>query len=245
MECSPNTYPYGLANVASKYVARIPRLFVDLAECNHVLGLYLIDLSEPDHPAPTINVVEIRQIKEDSLSTIPEESIGSTESHGTSYICTLIDPYGQEFPAFPPSFKGAVFTVSNDEPPHDGETNQERVAREERNIDHRAWRVDLENAEEDAADTATGGQHDIRRDLTDAFDMCDNQQVLKTLSANIVVAMNELNKLSESSVLDAVKAYLKATTVQVNERRTPAPSASTNQSNRQRGSWQRGGPYLY
>jgi hypothetical protein len=46
-------------------------------------------------------------------------------------------------------------------------------------------------------------------------------------SANITIAMNELNKFPESSALDVVKAYLKAATVQVNERRTPAPSAST------------------
>jgi hypothetical protein len=58
-----------------------------------------------------------------------------------------------------------------------------------------------------------GGQRDIRRDLTDAFDMCDNQQVFKTPSANITVAMNELNKLPESPALDAVKTYLKMTTV--------------------------------
>jgi hypothetical protein len=90
-----------------------------------------------------------------------------------------------------------------------------------------------------------GGQRDIRCDLTDAFDMCDNQHVFKTPSANIDVAMNELNKFPESSALDTVKAYLKAATVQVNERRTPAPSASTARSHRQRGSWQRGGPYLY
>jgi hypothetical protein len=57
------------------------------------------------------------------------------------------------------------------------------------------------------------GQRDIRHDLTNAFDMCDNQQVFKTPSANIVVAMNKLNKLPESSALDAVKAYLKAATV--------------------------------
>jgi hypothetical protein len=91
--------------------------------------------------------------------------------------------------AFPPDFRGAVFVVSNDEPPRNRETDQERVAREERNADRRARRVDLENAEEDAADAASGSQHDIRRDLTDAFDMCDNQQVFKTPSANIAVAM--------------------------------------------------------
>jgi hypothetical protein len=173
------------------------------------LDLCLIDLPEPDHPAPTVNVVEIR----DSLFTIPEESTGSTESHGTSYTRTLIDPYGKEFPAFPLGFGGVVFAVSNDEPPRDGETDQERVAREERNVNCRARRVDLENAEEDVADVGTGGQRDIRCDLTNASDMCDNQQVFMTPRANIVVAMNELNKLPESPALDAVMAYLKAATV--------------------------------
>jgi hypothetical protein len=49
--------------------------------------------------------------------------------------------------------------------------------------------------------------------------MCGNQQVHKTPSANIVVTMNELAKLPQSSALDAVTAYLKDATVQVNENR--------------------------
>jgi hypothetical protein len=157
IEHSPNTYPYGLVNTTSEYTTRIPHLFMDPTEHDHVSDHCLIDLPEPDHPAPTVNVVEIRQIGEDSLSTIPEESTGSTKSHGTSYTRTLIDPYGQEFPAFPPSFGGAIFAVSNDEPPRDWETDQERLAREERNTDHRAWIVDLENTKEDTADAGVGG----------------------------------------------------------------------------------------
>jgi hypothetical protein len=161
--------------MASEYAARIPHMFVDPTERDHVSDLCLIDLPEPDHPAPTVNVVEIRQIGEDSLSTIPKEGTRSTESHGTSYTRTLIDPYGQKFPAFPPDFGGAIFAVSNDEPPRDGETDQERAAWEERNAGCRARRVDLENTEEDAADAAAVGQRDIHRDLTNTFDMCDNQ----------------------------------------------------------------------
>jgi hypothetical protein len=94
MEHSTNTYPYGLVNTVSEYTARIPHLFVDPTEHDHVSDLCLIDLPEPDHPAPIVNVVEIRQIREASLSTILEESIRSIESHGTSYTCTLINPYG-------------------------------------------------------------------------------------------------------------------------------------------------------
>jgi hypothetical protein len=82
----------------------------------HILDFCLIDLPELNHPTPNVNVVEIRQIREDSLSIILEESTGSTESHGTSYTYTLINPYGQGFLAFPPSFEGIVFAVSNDEP---------------------------------------------------------------------------------------------------------------------------------
>jgi hypothetical protein len=63
MEHSPNTYPYGLVNVSSEYAARIPHLFVDPTEHDHVLDLCLIDLPEPDHPVPTVNMVNIRRIK--------------------------------------------------------------------------------------------------------------------------------------------------------------------------------------
>jgi hypothetical protein len=62
MEHSSNTYTYGLMNTASEYTARIPHLFMDPAERDHVLDLYLLDLPKLDHPAPTVNVVEIRQI---------------------------------------------------------------------------------------------------------------------------------------------------------------------------------------
>jgi hypothetical protein len=121
MEHSSNTYPHGLVNAASEYTARIPHLFVDPTKRDHVLDLYMLDLPEPEHPAPTVNVVEIRQIGDDSLSTIPEESIGYTRPHGTTYTCTLINLYGEDFSAFPPSFGGDIFVVSNDEPPCDGE----------------------------------------------------------------------------------------------------------------------------
>jgi hypothetical protein len=54
MEHSSNTYPYGLVNAASEYTLRIPHLFVDPAEHDHVLDLCLLDLSKPDHPALTV-----------------------------------------------------------------------------------------------------------------------------------------------------------------------------------------------
>jgi hypothetical protein len=59
----------------------------------------------------------------------------------------------------------------------------------ERNIDRMARKVERENAEH------AEGWCPIQHDLADAFDMCGNQQVHKTPSANIAVAMNELAKL--------------------------------------------------
>jgi hypothetical protein len=51
---------YELIDAASEYTAHIPHLFMDPAERDHVSELYLLDLPKPDHPTPTINVVEIR-----------------------------------------------------------------------------------------------------------------------------------------------------------------------------------------
>jgi hypothetical protein len=48
--------------MASEYATCIPHMFVDPAERDHVLDLCLIDLPELDHPVPTVNMVDIRQI---------------------------------------------------------------------------------------------------------------------------------------------------------------------------------------
>jgi hypothetical protein len=79
----PSTvYPYGLVNMASEYMVRVPHLFVDPAERD----LFLLELPEINHPAPIINMMDIRQTGGDSLSTILEESTGSTGSTQTHTI---------------------------------------------------------------------------------------------------------------------------------------------------------------
>jgi hypothetical protein len=62
MEHPSTVYPYGLANAASEYMVCVLHLFVDPAERDHVLNLFLLELPEIDHPAPVINMVDIRQI---------------------------------------------------------------------------------------------------------------------------------------------------------------------------------------
>jgi hypothetical protein len=77
-------------------MVRVPHLFVDPAERDHVSDLSLLELSEISHPAPVVNMVDIRQIGGDSLSTFQEES---TESTGST--CAITNPYEEEFSTFP------------------------------------------------------------------------------------------------------------------------------------------------
>ena len=77
-----------------------------------------------------------------------------------------------------------INVVSNDEPPAVGETEQERLAREARNIDRFNRRqIDVE-AEEEARRIRVQP-----RDLNNAFDRVGDKQVFRTPSANVAIAM--------------------------------------------------------
>jgi hypothetical protein len=73
MEHPSIVYLYRLANAASEYIVRVLHLFVDPTERDHVLDPFLLELPEVSHPTPVVNMVDMRQIGGDSLSTIPEE----------------------------------------------------------------------------------------------------------------------------------------------------------------------------
>jgi hypothetical protein len=92
-----------------------PRLFLDPVERDHVNDLYLIDSPEVDHPAPIVNMVEIKQICGSPLSTIPEERTWSLDG---THTATVSDD--EDFPAWLRG--GAAFQISTDSPPRDGET---------------------------------------------------------------------------------------------------------------------------
>ena len=99
--------------------------------------------------------------------------------------------------------------VSNDEPPTVGEIEQERTAREARNInrfnhrqieaeaDQEAWRIRVQP-----------------RDLNDAFDRVGDKQVFRTPSANVAIAMATMQRLPNTpetqAVHDEIQAYLMA-----------------------------------
>jgi hypothetical protein len=102
--------------MASEYMVCFPHQFVDPAERDHVSDLLLLELPKIGNPAPVVNMVDIRQIGWDSLSTILEESTGST---GSTHAIT--DPYEEEFLASSPGFRGTIFAISTDEPSCEGE----------------------------------------------------------------------------------------------------------------------------
>jgi hypothetical protein len=96
MEHPSTVYPYELANTVSEYMVRVSHLFMDPAKCDHILDQFLLEIPEIDSPTPIINMVDIRQIGRDLLSTISEES---TRSTGSTHAIT--NPYEEEFLTFP------------------------------------------------------------------------------------------------------------------------------------------------
>ena len=128
-------------------------------------------------------MVRIEEYQEGSVHTVQEggsSSPSSIASNGSihtelqlrddeevDYDLDILDrpPGFPRFPSFPPRRGDLINVVSNDKPPAVGETEQERLAREARNID----RFNRRQAEAEAEEEARR----IRlqpRDLNNAFD---------------------------------------------------------------------------
>ena len=75
-------------------------------------------------------MLHIGRCPEVSLQTIPEENPGS-ESQGSTE--TLAETFSEQL-LLPPFRGGMIFNVSIDNPPQNGKTEEERVARENQNV---------------------------------------------------------------------------------------------------------------
>ena len=113
-------------------------------------------------------MVRIEEYQEGSVHTVQEggsSSPSSTASNGSihtelqhhdneevEYDLDIPDhsPGFPRFPSVPPRRGGLINVVSNDEPPAVGETEQDRLAREARNIDRFNRRQIKAKAEEEA-----------------------------------------------------------------------------------------------
>jgi len=146
-----------------------------------------------------------------SIQVLPNDQVSSTNSSAGSVPTEVINsededydldlpPYPpgfSRFPVFPPRRGDLVFNVSNDEPVVEGETDEQKQLREQRNA-NRARRC----ADEE--------RQFAPHNLSDAFDMVGDQQVYKTPSANVAVAMANLDRLPDTPECQGVRTSVRA-----------------------------------
>jgi hypothetical protein len=142
MENMPRPYPFGLVGAGSAYQDTVHHLFIDYTERDHINDLYRIDLPKAVQVAPVVNMVAIRQILDDSINDILEES-PSIYSEGSTEIVSSC-------PTFPPGFDDEVFHISHDSVTRDGEASDERDA-------HLAKNTDRQRRQDEEAACAVGG----------------------------------------------------------------------------------------
>ena len=126
-----------------------------------------------------------------------------------------------------------IHVVSNDEPPAVGETEQEKTAREARNIDRFNHRQIKAGAVQEAQRIRVQPH-----DLNDAFDRVGDKLVFRTPSANVAVAMVIMQRLPNTpetqAVRNEIQAYLTAAMAQtaeiVNQVRAPSVSVESSHS---------------
>jgi len=186
--------PHGLSNAADQFSLHTNSLF----------GKMGLSPGQTCRPARHfVNMVSIR--------ILPDDKATSTNSSTGSVPIEVFDPKDEDydldlppyppgfsrFPVFPPRRGDLVFKVSNDEPVVDGETNEQRQQREQRNADHSQQRADEE-------------RQLTPNNLDDAFDMVGNQQVFKTPSANVAIAMENLDRLPDTPEYQDVRTNIRA-----------------------------------
>jgi hypothetical protein len=139
-------------------------------------------------------MVRVREHREGSVHTLPEDDDSSTESTRSVHtkVEHLDDEYDLDLLSYPSGFfpitrfsprhGNMVLNVSNDEPTVMGETNVQWQPREQRNTDHPECRR-LEAEEEERR------RGPRPRDLANAFNRVGERQVFWTPSANVAIAM--------------------------------------------------------
>ena len=163
-----------------------------------------------------VNMLHASRCPGASLQTILKENPDSGSQGSTE---TLVETFTKQIP-LPPFQGGAIFNVSIDNPPRNGETDEECAARENRNVNRTQRR---ENKRALAmAEAARNNQFNLQgrplhRNLDEDFLRVDGHDVFKTPSANLAVAANELARLPQTPELAKVAAMLKAAHCQVNE----------------------------
>jgi len=134
LEADPEQgYPCGLNNSASLNSRHIQSLF-------NKAGWSPMWSGRPAHHY--VNMVTIRELRDGQASStnlstgsVPTEVINS-EDEDYDLDLPPYPPGFSRFPVFPPRRGDLIFNVSADEPVVDGETDEQRQPREQRNADH-------------------------------------------------------------------------------------------------------------
>ena len=87
----------------------------------------MIDPTKSDQPMPVVNMVNIRQLLEEPLHSVLDESPNECSKGSTKTTSSC--------PSFPLRFGGMIFHVSHDSVTRDGDTTDERNARLAKNTD--------------------------------------------------------------------------------------------------------------
>ena len=108
----------------------------------------------------------------------------------------------------PPFRGGAIFNVSVDSPPREGETEEDRATHVNRNINRVQCRAN------EAALAMAKAQLDLQGrplqcNLDDEFVRVDGHDIYKTPSANLAMAANELARLEQTQEVAKVSAMIK------------------------------------
>jgi len=117
--------PFGFTNAVAAYQHALRGKLTDQVDSTCLLT----DQVAIQLP-PAVNTLHLGRSPVAPLQTIPEETLGS-ESQGSTE--TLAETFSKQF-LLPPFRGGAIFNVSIDSPPQNVKTKEERIARENRNV---------------------------------------------------------------------------------------------------------------
>ena len=119
--------PFRLTNITATYQDALRGKFADQVG----------DVQPPadqiaNEPPPAVNMLHISRCPRASFQTILEENPDS-ESQGSTE--TVVETTTELLP-LPPFCGGAIFNVNIDSPPWEGETEEDRTAHINRNVNH-------------------------------------------------------------------------------------------------------------
>ena len=119
-------HPYGLANASALYQEALHDLYADQIGDIHPLAELV--LPSADQFAPAINMVQIRQLDDDSLLPILEADLGAESEGSTKTVTETITDLIANSPSLSKCFPRKIFMICADSVARDGETDAQRVA---------------------------------------------------------------------------------------------------------------------